>query len=217
VTGPGLTASTYDATRHQLQLSFSQPSAFAVQLATAGPLPVVLTAFTARRQASGRVALAWRTASETGSAGFAVQRQRQPGEEFETLAFVASQGSGQQPASYTYLDAAAPAATTYYRLQQRDANGASTYSPVVAVAAAPAAAPLLAWPQPAQHTLWVQYAAAPATSLRLLDATGRVVRQAAFQQQAALDVRALNPGLYFLQVQDAAGQLLAGQKVVLTP
>jgi hypothetical protein len=217
VTGPGLTASTYDAVRHQLRLSFSQPSTFAVQMATAGPLPVVLTAFTARRQASGRVALAWHTASETGSAGFAVQRQRQPGEAFETLSFVASQGSSQQPAGYTYLDAAAPTATTYYRLQQRDANGTTTYSPVVAVAAAPAAATLQAWPQPAQHTLWVQCAAPVATSLRLLDATGRVVRQATFQQQTTLDVHALAPGLYFLQVQDAAGQLVASRKVVLAP
>jgi hypothetical protein len=186
-------------------------------MATAGPLPVVLTAFTARRQASGRVALAWHTASETGSAGFAVQRQRQPGEAFETLSFVASQGSSQQPAGYTYLDAAAPTATTYYRLQQRDANGTTTYSPVVAVAAAPAAATLQAWPQPAQHTLWVQCAAPVATSLRLLDATGRVVRQATFQQQTTLDVHALAPGLYFLQVQDAAGQLVASRKVVLAP
>jgi hypothetical protein len=215
VAGPGLAASTYDAARHQLQLRFSQPSVFAVRLATEAPLPVVLTAFSARRQASGGVALAWHTASEPGSAGFAVQRQNQAGEEFETLGFVPSQGLGQQPASCTYLDAAAPATTTYYRLQQRDADGTSTYSPVVAVAAAPVAATLLAWPQPAQHTLWVQCAAAPAAGLRLLDATGRVVRQVPFQQQAALDVSALAPGLYYLQVLDATGQKVAGQKVLL--
>jgi hypothetical protein len=216
VTGPGLTSSSYDADRRQLRLSFNQATAFAVQLATPAPLPVVLTAFTARRQAAGHVALAWRTASEQGSRGFAVQRQLQPEAAFETLSFVPSQGQPQQPTSYTYLDAAAPNTTAYYRLQQLDANGAVTYSPVVAVAAAPVAATLLAWPQPAQHTLWVQLSdPLPVVSLRLLDATGRVVRQVQFQQKMQLDVSALSPGLYYLQAQDAAGQPLASQKVLL--
>ncbi|GAA4504807.1 hypothetical protein GCM10023172_31710 [Hymenobacter ginsengisoli] len=216
-TGPGLTSSYYDAARHQLQLSFSQASAFVVQLATPAPLPVVLTAFTARRQAAGRVALAWQTASELASQGFAVQRQLQPGAAFETLGFVPSQGHAQQPARYAYVDGFAPHATVYYRLQQVENNGATTYSPVVAVAAAPAAAALLAWPQPAQHTLWVQYTD-PLTvvSLRLLDATGRVVYQACFQQQTQLDVSALGAGLYYLQAQDATGQPLASQKILLT-
>jgi hypothetical protein len=55
----------------------------------------------------------------------------------------------------------------------------------------------------------------PVVSLRLLDATGRVVRQVQFQQKVQLDVSALSPGLYYLQAQDAAGQPLASQKVLL--
>jgi hypothetical protein len=105
----------------------------------------------------------------------------------------------------------------YYRLQQTDTGGAIRYSPVVAVAAAPAAATLLAWPQPAQHILWVKFSdPLPIVSLRLLDATGRVVQQLRFQQQTQLDVSALGPGLYYLQAQDAAGHPLASQKVLLT-
>ncbi|WP_254244270.1 heparinase II/III family protein [Hymenobacter sp. BRD128] len=218
VAGPGLASSRYDAARQQLHLSFGQATAFAVQLAAPAPLPVVLTAFTARRRAGGAVALAWQTASEQASRGFAVQRQRQPGAAFETLGFVPSQGRPQQPASYAFQDNAAPSALTYYRLQQLDADGAQTYSPMVAVAAAPTAATLLAWPQPAQRRLWVQFADPQAVvSLRLLDATGRVVSQTHFQQQTELDVRALGPGLYYLQAQDGAGQPLGSQKVLLVP
>jgi hypothetical protein len=217
VAGPGLASSSYDATRHQLRLSFSQASAFVVQLAPPAPLPVVLTTFTARRQPAGRIALAWQTASELGSRGFAVQRQLQPGAAFETLSFVPSQGQPQQPTSYTYLDAAAPGATVYYRLQQLDTNGATTYSPVVTVTAAPVAATLLTWPQPAQHTLWVQFSdPLPVLTLHLLDATGRLVRQVRFQQQLQLDVSTLGPGLYYLQAQDEGGQTLASQKVLVT-
>jgi hypothetical protein len=217
VTGPGLSSSSYNAARHQLQLSFNQATAFAVQLAPPTPLPVTLTAFTARRQAPGHIALAWQTVTEIGSQGFALQRQSEPGAAFETITLVPSRGLAQQPASYTYLDADAPGTTVYYRLQQTDTGGAIRYSPVVAVAAAPAAATLLAWPQPAQHILWVKFSdPLPIVSLRLLDATGRVVQQLRFQQQTQLDVSALGPGLYYLQAQDAAGHPLASQKVLLT-
>jgi hypothetical protein len=219
VTGAGLASYSYDATHRQLLLTCAQSTTFVVELATTRPtpLPVVLTAFNAKRQANGRVVLAWQTASELNSQGFTVQRQTQPGQVFETLGFVPNQGQV-SPASYTFDDATAPNAAVYYRLQQRDADGNTTYSPVAAVAGSTAAAALYTWPQPAQRTLWVQFSdPLPEVSLRLLDSTGRLVRQLHFQQQAQLDVSTLAPGLYYLQAHDASGRpLTTSQKVLLT-
>jgi len=221
VTGTGLTSYRYDAVRQRLHLTLAQATSFTVQLpaaTNAGPLPVVLRSFGAQRQQPTRVALAWQTASELSSQGFAVQRRVPPATTFETLGVVPSHGAPQQPARYEFADNAAPGTTAFYRLQQLDTDGHLAYSPVVVVAGQAAAATLLAWPQPAQHTLWVQFSdPAPTVTLRLLGATGQVVRQLRFQQQAQLDVAALPPGLYYLQAQDADGRpLAASQKVLLT-
>ncbi|MGI4761181.1 MAG: heparinase II/III domain-containing protein [Janthinobacterium lividum] len=221
VSGQGVASYTYDTERQQLQVVFAQPTAFVVELAAARPtpLPVVLTAFAAQRAGAGRVALAWHTASELNSQGFEVQRSSQPETTFATLAFVPSRGAAGQPTAYAFDDATAPGTLVYYRLRQLAADGTATYSSVVAVASSSAGASLLAWPQPARYTLWVQFTN-PLTEvqLRLFDATGRVVRQLSFQQQTQLDVSPLAPGLYFLQALDADGRPLApSQKVLLAP
>jgi hypothetical protein len=222
VAGSGLASYYYDALHRQLHLVLQAASAFAVELApvaSAQPLPVTLRAFTGQRQAPATVRLRWQTASEANSRGFAVQRQAHPAGAFETLAFVPSRGGAQLPASYEFLDAAAPAATAYYRLQQLDTDGVATYSPVVAVAGSEAAAPsLMAWPVPARHTLWVRYDATAQVLFRLRDTTGRVVRQLTFQQQAQLDISNLPAGVYYLQASSEGNELpSASQKIVITP
>jgi len=224
VSGAGVASYAYNAERRQLAVVLNQPTAFAVELAAAQsaqptPLPVVLTAFTARRTGASRVALAWQTASEINSQGFEVQRSTQPAAGFETLGFVPSQRATQQAAAYAFEDGTPPNTLTYYRLRQLDVDGTATYSPVATVAGGPAAASLLTWPQPARHTLWVQFADPQAeVQLRLLDATGRAVRQLSFRQQTQLEVGTLAPGLYFLQALGAQGQPLApNQKVLLAP
>jgi hypothetical protein len=222
VAGNGLASYQYDVLRRQLHLVLSAASAFVVELTpttSAQPLPVTLQAFTGQRQAPATVRLRWQTASEVNSRGFAVQRQAQPGGAFETLTFVSGRGAPQLPASYEFLDAAAPAATAYYRLQQLDLDGTASYSPVVAVAGNEAATPsLLAWPVPARHTLWVRYDAAAEVQVRLRDATGRVVRQLTFQQQRQLDIRDLPAGIYYLQAYAVDGQQpAASQKIVIAP
>jgi hypothetical protein len=222
VTGSGLASYQYDVLRQQLHLVLNAASAFAVELTpatSAQPLPVTLRAFTAQRLAPATVRLRWHTASEVNSRGFAVQRQAQPGGAFETLTFVPGRGAAQLPASYEFLDAAAPAATAYYRLQQLDLDGTATYSPVVAVAGNEAAAPsLLAWPVPARHSLWVRYDAGAEARLQLRDATGRVVRQLTFRQQTQLDVSSLPAGVYYLQAYAVDSQQpVASQKLVVAP
>lgn len=223
VTGDGLASYQYEAASRQLRLVLKAASAFEVELtqaSSAQPLPVTLRAFTGQRQTPATVRLRWQTASEVSSRGFAVQRQAPATGAFETLAFVPSRGGAQLPASYELLDAAAPAATTYYRLQQLDMDGTATYSPVVAVAGSGQDAPLTAWPVPAQHTLWVRYAGADAEMLlRLRDATGRPVRQLRFRQQTQLDVSHLPAGIYYLQVyaSDGSQPPTASQKIVVAP
>ena len=166
------------------------------------PLPVELTAFTARRTGPATVALAWATASETNNAGFTVEKSVD-GVSFATLGFVAGAGTSATAHAYAYTDAAAPAAA-YYRLAQRDADGAVSYAPVQFVPAADGvagAAQLVLAPNPASGAVQGLGLGAGAT-LEVLDGLGRTVRTA---PAGALSVAGLPAGLYLVRAT-APGQ-----------
>ncbi|RMG55739.1 MAG: T9SS C-terminal target domain-containing protein [Bacteroidetes bacterium] len=70
---------------------------------------------------------------------------------------------------------------------------------------------LRVYPNPATQSVWLEPGAALAqVSVRLLDLTGRVVQPvqmwATLTERVSLDLRALVPGLYLLQVQDGKGR-----------
>jgi len=176
-----------------------------------GALPVQLTAFTARREAVG-VRLAWHTASEVQASHFQVQRSAD-GQAFAPVGTVAASGTSAVSHAYAFVDALAPAGTSwYYRLAQLDTDGTRNYSPVVLVAAAsvvPGAQVRVA-PNPAQAfdalTVTVDGCASQARQLQLLDAVGRVVLARPVQPSAAEQVLSLSlpsgigAGAYTLRV-----------------
>jgi VCBS repeat-containing protein len=191
---------------------------------TASPLPVVLTAFAVR--ASGTSALLdWATASEKSNAFFAVERSRTGlPTDFVAIGQLAGQGTTAAAHTYRYADpnAAATAATVYYRLRQVDADGTSTYSPVRAVSfgEAAGAASLALYPNPvAEAGTRLDLSSLPATAtyqVRLLDATGRATRQWALTggQAQPLDLAGLAPGRYLLLVSGAQANGTALRQVL---
>ncbi|GAB3586762.1 LamG-like jellyroll fold domain-containing protein [Hymenobacter daeguensis] len=142
------------------------------------PLPVELTAFTAKAQDAHTVALAWTTASEKNSDRFEVERSL-TGSEFARIATVAAQGTTTAATSYALLDAKLPAgaATLYYRLRQVDADGTAAYSAIQAVTLPAATATLALYPNPA-HTAATLLGATPGTKVQVFDALGRVITAA---------------------------------------
>jgi len=176
---------------------------------TASPLPVVLTAFTARPSGSSAL-LDWATASEKNNAYFAIERSRtgQPAD-FVAIGQLAGQGTTAAAHTYRFADpnAAATGRTVYYRLHQVDADGRSTYSPVRAVSFGEGAraASLALFPNPvASASTQLDLSPLPAATyqVRLLDATGRTSRQWALPggQAQPLDLAGLAPGHYLLLV-----------------
>ena len=166
----------------------------------ANPLPVSLVSFTAVRQASGEVRVAWATASEQRSAYFEVQRSLD-GQLFVTLEKVAASGTSTQTHHYASTDKLAPATKLYYRLRQTDTDGTATYSPVATVAASSTA--LCLYPNPAQQQLVV--AAAAGQEVRVFDLAGRLRLAATLPASGVLPLDTLPAGTYSLQT------VLAGQ------
>ncbi|MDO7885583.1 FG-GAP-like repeat-containing protein [Hymenobacter cheonanensis] len=181
---------------------------------TASPLPVTLTSFTAQNASAGTL-LSWATATETNSASFEVQRSLD-GASFATVGTLAGAGSSVTPRSYQYLDATAPAGTSYYRLRQVDLDGTVAYS-AVAVLARPAtgsaaSAKALAFPVPFTDALSVALPGTDvpqAATVALLTLDGRTVysRRLALSAtpQALAELPTLAPGLYLLRTTTAAG------------
>lgn len=144
------------------------------------PLPVVLTRFEA--EAVGLDSnLSWATAQEQSNAGFQVERSFD-GTLFEALAFVPGNGTSTQAHTYSFVDAGVGQqhSTVYYRLQQRDLDGKTNYSPVRAVAFAPQSPALSVtlYPNPATEQTTLDLTALPAGQyqMRIVDLTGRLVQ-----------------------------------------
>jgi len=96
-------------------------------------LPVELTSFTATTSGSA-VHLSWRTASETNSAGFHVERRQIDSSNWTDIGFIEGAGTTSHTRSYQFTDWSFPEASSLkYRLRQVDLDGTTEYSPEVEV------------------------------------------------------------------------------------
>jgi len=174
------------------------------------PLPVELTAFSARREGVD-ARLNWNTASEKNNDYFDIERSRD-GLVFERAGRVAGQGSSTMPHDYSFLDpkvAQYGVPTLYYRLRQVDKDGATSYSTVRTVGVESATALLVtAWPNPSAGAgphIRVEQPGENALTATLIDAAGRQL--AVYRTNARLseglfatETAALASGVYLLRV-----------------
>ena len=167
-------------------------------------LPVTLVDFTAS-PAAGQVNLTWSTSEETDNSYFDVQRSTNPERGFETIGKVRGNETTSDLSTYAYEDRSASAGTNYYRLEQFDFDGTSTYSPVVIaeVLAAPELG-LSVFPNPAvangRLSLNLSGEWAKGTTVRMSDASGRQVKTWANLAAGSVNVEtpALRAGVYQL-------------------
>lgn len=173
-----------------------------VTVGSNSPLPVELKSFTADATAKG-TQVRWATASEKDNAGFEVQRGASP-DKFATIARIAGHGTTTQAHSYEYLDTRPLAGMSYYRLRQTDLNGTETFSPVVAVKSGGNAAAAF-YPNPTTGSV-VLAPELGAVRYRILNALGQALQSGESSGGGTIDVRALQAGSYFLELQTANGR-----------
>ena len=205
-----LTATTFDAA----QGGGTQGSGLTVSfVVVAPPLPVRLTAFLAEPLGPGAVQLRWNTATEEQNKEFVVQRSAD-GKEFLALAHLPGHGNTTLPQAYQYNDKLLPANVSklYYRLQQVDVDGTSTYSPVRAVAVQPGAAPAMLQayvPTPADGQLHYTFLgpATGAEELVLYSIMGQRLGRypLAASGSGTVPVAGLAAGTYVLHLANAGG------------
>ena len=90
------------------------------------PLPLEMLTFEATKDKEN-VNLNWKTANEVGTSHFEIQRSLD-GHNFAKIGRVNT--NNQSINQYDFVDRKVPAGTLYYRLQQFDLDGKSTFSPI---------------------------------------------------------------------------------------
>jgi hypothetical protein len=177
------------------------------------PLPVMLSYFKGRKQDQTSV-LSWSTVRERNNSHFILERSRD-GKTFSAIsAAIPSQalnGNSEEKLDYTYTDQQPMNGHNYYRLMQVDLDGKNNYSQIVDVYFGNETLVNM-YPNPVQNQLTVEVNTPKATTaeLRIMDATGRVVRTVVMNLSEGLNetevsMEGLADGVYLLRLSNDKG------------
>lgn len=180
-------------------------------------LPVRLLSFSGTLKNIGgneQVALDWSTTQEENSSHFILEKNTD-GRTFRTLAQVASTGNATTHVNtYSYMDNALPAGTSWYRLKQVDLDGQYKYSPVVAVSKKQAGKFSL-YPNPVMNTtsLNITSPKKDVITYTISDQAGRITNTKTINvvkgnNAVAIDAAGLSKGIYTIIVK---GTYINGQ------
>jgi predicted extracellular nuclease len=214
---PGPSNNTTAVTRNSAGTINTDNNATDFTTAAANPrnsaiiLPVSLLSFTVSTK-NNNIVFNWKTATETNTNRFEIE-QSTNGKDFTTIATVAAAGNSSVEKSYAYTGNINPV-TTYYRLKMIDADGKSTTSAIVKIAASKNGFALgNVYPVPAKNKVTVEWNSnhTSATTISIIDVNGRTVRTANVQavtgfNQFVLDIQTLNAGQYFIRLKSETNQ-----------
>jgi hypothetical protein len=169
------------------------------------PLPVSLVSFTAKLR-NKQVALDWKTATEKNNGMFYVERS-QDARTYTSILSRAGQGNTEKATSYSAVDSAPLAGTSYYRLKQVDFDGTIAYSSVVAVTNA-GTVEVSMYPNPAEDVLNIQLAGSTeGVRASIADLAGRVIRTQVLSADGQINVRDLRSGTYLVTVGEGSAKI----------
>lgn len=140
-----------------------------------GPLPVTLKSFTASLNGNS-VKLNWATSMELNSKQYLIQRSTD-GRMFTTVAVVDAAGNSSSEKAYSINDdvTAVTGAITYYRLNQVDLDGKSSYSKVISVRLKKGLSDFTVSPNPFRSyvNVNIDWSKNELTTVKVLNMTGR--------------------------------------------
>jgi len=150
--------------------------------------------------------IAWSTTNEVNTKDFVVEKSSDA-MGFFSIGSVAAKGSGTITNNYSFMDANPYDGITYYRLKIFDRDGSYSYSPVLKVETK-GRSTISIYPNPATDNIIVNHPkAAMGSSLQLLTADGRKVKQYTVgtgTEQTYLSLENLAKGNYVLLFANSA-------------
>ena len=186
-----------------------------VQFDSTSTTPVSLLKFSGSKLNTNANLLRWTTATESNNAGFDVLRSTD-GINFKPIATVSSKailGNSNVSLDYNYTDNSAAKGTSYYRLNQRNKNGQTSFSGILALKDVAAAFKIASiYPNPVVSGMTLNISSPvelKATSV-ITDITGKILATRNFSIYAGdnminYDVNNLKAGNYIIKVTTVDG------------
>ena len=175
------------------------------------PLPIELTYFVSRKDASF-VYLEWETSSEMNNDGLFVEKSRN-GRDWEAIAWVDGNGTTSDLHTYHFVDRMPYDGINYYRLKQVDYDGKFEYSHVISEYLSNTKhAGAHMYPNPARDLLFIQHQLKGNVKVTLYDAYGK--SRLASHLTSAIDVSMLADGIYYVKIYNDT-EVLDLRKVVI--
>ncbi len=172
-------------------------------------LPVNLTSFEGKITEHQTTLLTWTTASEINNKGFEIESS-QDGINFETIGF--AEGVGNSKTTQIYRFEHNSNANAFYRLNQIDFDGKSTYSQIVSIKNTITETNLT--PNPFNDYIEIT-TNATITRAEVVDIQGKVVLSENLQSNVAkLDAKELLNGIYFIKIYQ--GDAVITKRIIKT-
>lgn len=170
------------------------------------PLPVNLTAFTARLTGN-TVKLDWQSSLEINCAYY------EPEKSSDGITFTSIGNVKAGSKTYTYYDNSPLQGNSFYRLHIVDRDGQAAYSPVVALTTDIKPSDIKVFPNPASDELNI--IAGNAGQVQLSDMAGRIWSQTRITaDHNKVSLQGLARGLYFYRVSADDGTVMGQGKIV---
>jgi hypothetical protein len=172
-------------------------------------LAIDLQNFTAKTQGTTNV-LNWSTTTERNNSSFNIQRSSN-GTDFTTIGAVKGNGSKTTISEYSFTDNTPLNGINYYRLRAVENDGKATLSKSVAVVNGKSTTGIVKlYPSAADAVLTVETITEGATTLNIVDVTGRTVLTKTIKEtgfsSTPIDVNGLSNGVYFMVFKSSTTQ-----------
>ncbi|MBK7651575.1 MAG: T9SS type A sorting domain-containing protein [Flammeovirgaceae bacterium] len=162
------------------------------------PLPIELVSFNGENLGNTNI-LKWSTRSEVNNDYFSLLKSSD-GINFEKIGIVSGAGNSSQVLNYSFIDNTPFDAITYYRLQQTDYDGQSSFSPIIALKQIFAEVnPISISPIPSSDFIHLEFSGQEFDfSLELYDVTGLCIYKS--RNERVINLTTISSGAYFLKI-----------------
>lgn len=211
--GTHASASGSDVTRSSLSDANLANSYFVAGNSATNQLPVAYEYQNASLQGPNAALIEWATATESNNAGFEIQ-QSYDGVTFNTIGFVEGHGHSVDPISYSYMVDNLPSGldVAFFRLVQKDFNGALNYSTIMNVQLDHGDRKMAWFPNPAKSVLSISQGSADRA--QIFDLSGRSILDVNIHQQTRIDLTDVDAGSYIIRFLDNGGNVISQDRLI---
>ncbi|MBX9785079.1 MAG: ExeM/NucH family extracellular endonuclease [Chitinophagaceae bacterium] len=148
--------------------------------------------------------ISWSTLQETNTDYFIVERSTD-GRNWSSITSIKAAGNSSSEINYSFTDALPVKGRNFYRIRQFDLDGKSKTTDIKSLVFTDFKN-ISFFPNPATDRITLQSSASKILTVRIVDAEGRtLIQQNVNQTTVSVDVKALKPGMYLLQIVNNDG------------